>query len=228
MQHIVYRLQMLLRFILIIAAGGFGFRLSLDFVGVVIESVIEIQPVEVQLLADGFHIPRLRFRRQPGFLHIGCQLRAVAAEKQRVQEHAVALDLVIHHGAGHIIGVVRPGGVVLPHVHHHADLTGELPGAEQLDRLAVTHQQMMDTLAGVFFIRKPRGEEAPGVADIGGDWLVEGDPVIHILTKAVKEDRRVVQIPVDDFPVAEAALHLEGVRQIPVINGGIDPDPGRL
>ena len=60
------------------------------------------------------------------------------------------------------------------------------------------------------------------MAHIGGDRLVEGDPVVHQVAEIVKEDGGVVQIPVDYLPVTEAALDLQGVGQIPVVDGGVD------
>ena len=43
-----------------------------------------------------------------------------------------------------------------------------------------------------------------------------------LTAEVVKEDLGIFQIPVDDLPIAEAALALQGIGQIPVVDGGVD------
>ena len=62
------------------------------------------------------------------------------------------------------------------------------------------------------------------MAHIGGNGLVEGDPVIHQIGEVVKKDGGVVQVPADNLPVAETALRLQGIGQISMVDGGVDPD----
>ena len=94
-----------------------------------------------------------------------------------MQEHAVALGLIAAPGQGDIARILRAQRIVMPHVHRDADLCArQVIRAEQLHRLAVAQQQMVQALAGVFFVLQTGRKEALRIAHIYRNRLVKGDP----------------------------------------------------
>ena len=224
-QHVHKNLGVHLRAVLVVAALGHDLLAAALLIHVVIEAIVEVEAVEVHLLAHGLVVARLHAQDDAVVPHVLHQLFGVAAQEQRVQEHAVAHDLIVELGAGDILGVVRASGIVLPHVHHDADLrVGQVLFPEQLHRLAVAHHQVVHALSRPGLVVQPRGEEARGVTHVGGDGLVEGDPVIHIPAEVVQQHLRVAGEPLHHVTVAKAALGLQRPRQVPMEHGGVGND----
>ena len=143
------------------------------------------------------------------------QVRRVAAEQHRLEEHAVpeGVEDLAHPDVG-VVVAGRPDRRV---VVGAADRRGA--GAAQLDRgAAVGQQQVVGGREAVEEQRLAGGVGAHAVAEDRGDvGLVDRDPVLDAVGEPLAHDGGVLGEPVDGVAVEPAAVVLERLRQVPVV-----------
>ena len=117
-------------------------------------------------------------------------------------------------------------GVALPDVEDDADVAWLAGGAKGFDASAMRDQRVMQRLAGGLFVGAAGREDAHAVADPDRDGLVERGPAAHPVAEGSERQIGVVGEGVDDAAVDPAALVLEGLRQVPVIERDVGRDAG--
>ena len=132
--------------------------------------------------------------------------------------------------------VLRPGGgaVIVPLRHwiDGAQVQGDtdraafqVQGTEGLHRQAMPEQEVMDGLRRLLRILYAGGIGACAVAPIGDDpRLIDGDPGGYRVPQCAEDHLRVRRKPPGHLPVRPAATVLQGLRQVPVVEGGHGAD----
>ena len=112
--------------------------------------------------------------------------------------------------------------MVVGEAEHHADLAGVAASPVCLDGFAVPQQQVVDCLVGVGEVCQPRSMGTEGVTHETGDpGLVDGRPVRHPVAQAAEDLLGVCGKPVRAVAVEPAALVLERLGQVPMVEGGV-------
>ena len=93
-------------------------------------------------------------------------------------------------------------------------------GAEGLNRQAVGEQQVVDDARRDAEVADPRGQQSDPVTQIRGDArLVVGDPAGGAIPETLVEEGSVIGEAVRRLPVGPPAQILEGLGEVPVIQG---------
>ena len=113
----------------------------------------------------------------------------------------------------------------LPDVDDHADfgILG-VDGAEGLYALAVGHQDVVAGLVAPGLVIVARGEAAVGIADVGGDGLVDRGPHGHRVTEGGEHLVGVLPEPLNGVAVDPAAAVLQHLGEIPMVKGDVGGD----
>ena len=153
------------------------------------------------------------------FFKVGIQLIRIASQKQGMKEHAIACDLVVENGSLLVLFVSRAGRIMFPDIHHNTYLRmGKGIGTEKFHRLSMAEQEIVQRLAGIFFILQTRGKKAISSSHINRNRLVESRPEIHIITEVIQQNLRIICKPLHALTVAKAALNLQSIGKIPVVH----------
>ena len=93
--------------------------------------------------------------------------------------------------------------------------------AECLDPTPMRHQNIMPRLIAPRLVGVARRKAAQRIADVSGDRLVNGRPHGHQIAEGMEHFFRVLAKPFDAVAVAPAALFLQNLRKIPMIQRDI-------
>jgi len=148
----------------------------------------------------------------------------VAAAEQRVEEQPVVEAVDAPGGVG-VARVVRGRGDRVE-VEVDAEPGAGVQGPHRRGRAAVGQQQVVDGPRGRGRVLDPGRVHASGVAQEGrAPGLVQGRPVAHPVGQGPVDRGRVLGEAVDHLAAGPAAGVLEGLGQIPVVEGdpGLDP-----
>ena len=178
-----------------------------------------VDAVEVQRLADRGEVALL-----DQALDQRLQVGRVAPQQHGLEEHPVPQR--VEELGGPDVGLVlgrRPHRRVVVGAPHALR-----PRRAQRDRPAsVGEQQVVGDVQRVEHQLPPRGVDADGVPEHRGDvGLVDRHPVGDAIGETLGHDRGVLLEPVDGAAVEPAAVVLERLGQVPVVERGHRVDPG--
>mmetsp|Transcript_5758 Transcript_5758/g.22365 ORF Transcript_5758/g.22365 Transcript_5758/m.22365 type:complete len:444 (+) Transcript_5758:3338-4669(+) len=178
--------------------------------------VVVIHAEEVGRGGDGLQVARRHMR---GGSAEQCQrVFGIAAAVQGIQEPAVAQAVMAPH-RGQVLGAVGGGGNRMQ-AQRDADLGAGRVAADQRHRLAVRQQHMVAGLDGVGQPGAARCMHALPVAhDAGAPGFVVRDPVLDAVAQATGHQLGVVEEGADGVARDPAALLLQCLGQVPVVEG---------
>ena len=193
--------------------------------GAQVDRRVVVQAQEVDGLADELQVAV--GDQRGGRQHLGPGVARITAVPQRLEEQAIQLG--VNRAAGLLQAIGRAGARHLapqdPHgIEVEADADG-LPGGQQLAQhpggQAVAEQQVMGGGGGRGGVTQAGGVLAVPVAVADHDLgLVQGDPAVHPVAERLGDDRGVIGEALGGVAGGPAALVLELLGQVPVVQGG--------